>query len=77
MLVGRGMLFPQPGADSLAPGWPVFVDAEFLRHRFTCFSQGGSGSFMPDLGQWGQIAANGEDDGSSAWEAGESVMFNA
>lgn len=75
--VGGGTLFPQPGANSRAPGRPVFVDAEFLGHGVTCFGEGGSGPFVPDLGQRGQISANGEDDGSGAWEAGKSVVLGA
>ena len=72
-----GFLVPQPSADGLAPGGPVFVNPEFLRHGITCFGQRGSGSFVLDLSQWGQIAANGEDNGSSAWEAGKGMMLNA
>lgn len=77
MLVGRGILFPQPGASYWAPSWPVLVDAEFFGHGFTCFGERGSGPFVPDLSQGGQIGANGEDDGSGAWEAGKRVMLSA
>lgn len=76
MLAGRGLLFPQPGTEPLAPGWPVLVGAEFLGHRLTRFGQGGSGPFVPDPSQWSQIGADGEDDGSGTWEAGKSVMFD-
>ena len=73
--VGSGILFPQPGTNSRAPSCPILVDTEFFRHRVTCFSKRGPGSFVPDLSQWSQIAANGKDNGSSAWEAGKSVML--
>ncbi len=70
-------LFPEPRTEFLAPGRPVLVDTELFRHRFTCFSERGSGSFVPDLIQWGQIGADSEDNGASAWEAGKSVMLGA
>ena len=76
MLVGKRILFPQPGTEPLAPSRSILVDSEFFRHGLTCFSKRGSRSFVSDLSQWGQIAANGEDDGSSPWKTGKSVMFN-
>ena len=77
MLGCRRMFFSQPGTKSLAPGWPILIDAKFLRHRFACLSEKRSGSFVPNLSQRGQVAAHGEDYGSSTWEAGKSVMFGS
>ena len=77
LLVRYGILLPQPGTDFLAPNRSPLVNTEFLRHRLTCFSEQGTGSFISDLSQWRYVSSNGEDDGSSAREAGKSVMLHA
>ena len=77
MLLCSAIPFPEPGAEGPAPNRATFVEAEFLGHGFTCFSERGSGSFLFDLRQWSYISADGEDDGSGAWEAGESVVLDA